>query len=318
MSLIISAENFLRTRNLRHHVGDGKGGIRTFGMGYRPVSKRNEGLWNALPHFTSWLKAKGAMAASTNDNKIGTTDKFGSTFDQNTVGSCTAESSAKAGRISLLTKYGSLPNGIQDFSQRIMYGQTRQIEAAASVGPNDPIPDITDSGCEPADCVTAMTNFGLAPMELPVGGYYNDVWAANVNQEIVLADEEQTRVMPGVHMIGLNDGNDPVPEWQSMVNAGLGGTLALFVDTENFMAYDGSEPIQQIDLRDPKGGGHQVCGPCYWYTSTALGLVWGFGNSWSKSYGINGFGEITHKCLMSAIDASLAFDISLQAAQEVA
>jgi hypothetical protein len=304
VSLLISAENFLRTRNLRRHAGG-----KTFGMGYRPVSQRTAGAWNALPKFESWLHAKGAMTSSGNDNKTGTMAKVGNIFDQNLVGSCTAESSCKAARISILTRYGALPEEIQDFSQRIMYGQTRQIEAAASVGPTDPVPDISDSGCEPADCITALSNFGLAPMEAPVGGYYSDVWAGNVNREIVLADEEKTLVLPGAHAIDLRD---PTAEWQAMIEAGLGGTLALFVDTQNFMAYDGSEPIQKIDLGDPQGGGHQVCGPVAWYTSSSLGLVWTFANSWAASYGINGYGEITHTALMSALDAALVFDISLQ------
>lgn len=302
---MIPGENFLRTRQLRYVAGQ-----KTFGMGYRPPSERNKNFWSSLPLFSHWLHAKGLSSSAGVDNKTGTKPLFGNVFDQSSVGSCTSESSCKASRITLLGK-GQLPSGLQDFSQRIMYGQTRQIEASASVAAGQPIPDITDSGCEPADCVMAMTNFGLAPMEAPVGGYYNDVFAGNVNQEITLADEDKTMILPGAHLIDVSPSNGSlVQEWQAGVNANLGMTLALFVDTQNFMAYDGSAPIQKIDLNDPQGGGHQITGPCGWYTSPSLGLVWIFGNSWG-SWGASGFGEITHDCLMTVIDASIAMDVSL-------
>jgi hypothetical protein len=306
VSSLFEATNFLRTRNVRHVTGQ-----KSFGMGYRTLSERNRSFWESLPLFSHLLQKKGLSSSAGGDNKTGTKPLFGDVFDQNAVGSCTAESSCKASRITLLGK-GILPAGISDFSQRIMYGQTRQIEAAASVAAGQPIPDISDSGCEPADCVKAMTDFGLAPMEAPVGGYYNDVWSGNVNREIVLADEEKTLILPGAHLIDVSPSNTSlIQEWQAGVNANLGMTLALFVDTTNFMGYNGSAPIQKINLSDPQGGGHQITGPLAWYTSSSLGLVWTFGNSWSASWGVQGFGEITHDCLMTAIDASIAMDVSL-------
>jgi len=142
-------------------------------------------------------------------------------------------------------------------------------------------------------------------------GLYCDVDSSNVNDEIVLGDIELTTLDPGAHEVDLGASDLPA-QWQAMIQAGIGGTLALFVDTQNFMAYDGNAPIQTIDTRDPQGGGHQICGPLYWYTSSSLGLVIGFGNSWG-AWGINGLGEITYKCLMSAIDRSIAWATRLAA-----
>jgi len=308
VTAIIPGLNFLRTPNLRYAHPSGK----VFGMGYRTLSTRNASKWAAMPVVGSLLQKMGARAPSGADNKTGTKPLFGSVFDQNQVGSCTAESTCKASRITLVGK-GQMPSGVSDFSQRIMYGQTRQIERAATQDANLPEPMLQDSGCEPADCITSINELGVAPMEAPVGGYYNDVFAGNVNQEIVLSDEEKTWIEPGAHLVNLQS-SSLVSEWQAAVNANLGSTLALFVDTQNFMAYNGSSPIQKIDLSDPQGGGHQITGPVGWYTSSSLGLIWIFGNSWSETWGQAGFGEITHTCLMTAIDASIVFDTSLEAA----
>lgn len=309
MSALVSGTNFLRTQNVRYHSGS-----RVFGMGYKTLSKRNVPFWSKLPSLRSLLISGGRFKAPSGaDNKTGTKPLCGNVFDQNQVGSCTAESTCKASRITLQGK-GLMPAGVEDFSQRIMYGQTRQIERAATQDPNLPEYALTDSGCEPADCITSINSLGIAPMEAPVGGYYNDVWSANVNQEIILKDEEKTWLEPGAHLVDVSPGNSSlVQEWQAAVNANLGSTLALFVDTQNFMAYDGSTPIQKIDLNDPQGGGHQITGPVGWYTSSSLGLVWIFLNSWG-SWGQAGFGEITHNCLMTSIDASIVFDTTLEAA----
>lgn len=293
--------NFLRTSNVRHVTQH-----KAYGMGYRPKNERTSKI--VRPLLPELLKALN-VSAPTGDNRTGTKPLCGSVFDQNMVGSCTAESTCKAIRI---TQAGKGLLKVEDFSQFVMYSQTRQIERAATADPTLPEPALTDSGCMPDDCITSISKLGIAPMRAPVGGYYNDVWTGNVNQEVVLADEEMTQVALGAYDIDISPGNTSrVSEWQAAANTNIGMTMALFVDTQNFMAYDGSAPVQKIDLNDPQGGGHQICGPCAWYTSSALGLVWVYLNSWSAQFGLTGFVEITDACLMTTIDSSIAYNVEL-------
>ena len=143
-------------------------------------------------------------------------------------------------------------------------------------------------------------------------GRYNDTELGSINTRVSLKDEEMTSLYLGAHDVNIR-ATDLDVQLQTQCNANIGGTFALFVDTQNVMGYDPNNgPITKIDLNDPRGGGHQVAGPMYYYTSPSLGIVWGMLNSWGASYGITGFFEITHTCLMTSLDASLAFDVSQQ------
>lgn len=294
---------FLRTKHVVSPAG--------FGLGYRSASPRNlraRGTWPKIEEFM----AKFSSVSATADNKTGTKPLCGKVLNQNQVGACTSESTVKADRITLIGKGIALPlpAGVEDFSQRILYAQTREIMRAATAIPNLPLQPITDSGAEPDDCITAESILGLAPMGSPVSGYYNDVDSSNVNDEATLSDEEKTTILTGSYDVSLVSSNRS-QIWQTAINQNRGITTALFVDTQNFMAYDGSAPVQKIDLNDPQGGGHQICGPCYWYTSSSLGLVWGWLNSWGENWGLAGFVEMTDKCLMTAIDNSIIHDVTL-------
>lgn len=279
-----------------------------FGLGYRPTSQRNWHFMANLPRLDGLLHRLGIGTPSVNDNKTGLVNAFGQPFDQNQTGSCTAQSTCKGSRITLTTR-GLMPTGVDDFSPWLQYGVTRQIENAAGTPEGSPLPNLDDVGAEPADCITAVQTVGLAKMGTLVGGFYDDVDPSNVNVQPVLSDVEPTRIESGAHLVDIH-ASDLASQWMAQVNAGIGGCIALFVDTAGFMSYSGRTPITKINLNDSQGGGHQITGPLYWYTSSALGLVWGFGNSWG-SWGLNGLGEITHSCLMTAIDAALAFDCSL-------
>lgn len=280
-----------------------------FGLGYRPTSGRNVGFMAGLPRLDGLLHRIGASRPSTNDNKMGLVDAFGQPFDQDGVGSCTAESSCKASRITLVRR-NLMPAGVEDFSQKIFYGVTRQFENAATIPSGQPLPTtLDDVGAEPADCIVTAQDVGVAAMLPTVGGRYNDVDTSNVGEIITLGDVETTRIEPGAHLVDVQSTDLPA-QWQAQINVNIGGTIALFVDTTNFMGYNGSAPVQHIDLNDPDGGGHQITGPLYWYTSPSLGLIWGFGNSWGL-WGMKGLGEITHTCLMTAIDAAIAWNVSL-------
>jgi hypothetical protein len=297
---------FLRTTHVVSPAG--------FGLGYRPDSARHD-FAKARPTLVDVIKARGLARASTADNTTGTISLCGTTFNQSNTGSCTSQSSNKAFRITLAGNgqlAQILPAGIEDFSPKFFYAGTRAIERAAATPANVPLPALTDSGCEPSDCVTMAQQNGLAPLGTLIPGVYDDVDGTNVAEEMDLGQACKATFDPGAADVDITS-SDLAAQWQTMVNANIGGAGALFVDTQNFMAYDGNAPVSKINLNDPQGGGHQICGPCYWYSTSSLGLIWGFLNSWGASWGKNGFVEITHTCLMTAIDAALAFNASVAA-----
>ena len=290
---------FLRTTHVVSPAG--------YGMGYRPPSRRNVAAFCGLPPLSRLLASLNSSKSS-NDDLTGLKPYYGKFFDQTQTGSCTAQSSCKASRITLVAN-GSMPPGVDDFSQRVFYGGTREIERAAATAVGSQLLALQDIGADPMDCITCAQTVGVAPMGPTVSGVYDDVDASNVNVETDLGDFERTSLEPGAHNVDIT-ATDLIDQWRAQVAAKIGGTIALFVDTQNFMAYDGSAPIQKIDLGDPNGGGHQITGPVYHYTSSALGVVVGFGNSWG-AWGMGGYGEITLTCLMQAIDNAIAWNTRL-------
>jgi hypothetical protein len=298
------AKRFLGTSNLS---------FGRFGMGYRPPTPlhlaRRVGVWGALP---SLLIAKGVSAPAT-DNTTGTMPLVGKIIDQGPLGQCTWCSTPKAAKISIEGAGVTVASlvGTEDFSQRIGYADVREVERGAQDAAGVPLEPLTDSGAMPDDCITVVQQLGLAPMGPLQDGRYNDNSTALVNQEVTLSEVERTVLAVGAYDVNLT-ATDRTDQWKAAINARIGMTMAFFVDTA-FMNWDPSRgPVQKIDLNDPNGGGHQVCGPVAWETSSSLGVVWTYLNSWSAAFGENGFFKITDRCLMMTIDSSIAYDIKIQ------
>ena len=101
-----------------------------------------------------------------------------------------------------------MPDGIDDFSPRITYGATRQIEAAAVTPEGHPLPAITDSGCEPDDCITSTSAVGVAPLGALVqgGAVYDDVDALPpdlTEEQGLAASYELVDVLARLHAVDL-------------------------------------------------------------------------------------------------------------------
>jgi hypothetical protein len=300
------APRFLGTSNVAFH---------RFGMGYRPPGPiqlaRRKALWAPLADLLKRIGAKTPVG----DNASGTMSLCGTPFDQGQTGSCTMNSTPKAVKVSLEGQgiaVASLTSGQADFSQRVGYANVRQLERGAAATAGVSLSALTDSGAMPDDCITVVSTIGMAPMSAPLEGRYSDIATSNVNTEATLGDEEKTVLATGAYDVDLTSSSRP-SEWQAAINAKIGMTMAFFVDTA-LMTWDPSKgPITSINLNDPNGGGHQICGPVAWTTSASLGIIWTFLNSWGIGWGANGYLQITDKCLMTSIDSSIAYDIKVQA-----
>lgn len=294
----------------------------TYGLGYKPRTVRNDVVAAARPRaihlIKRWFSTSTALATAHSLQA-----NFGSIFNQGMSGSCTGASTCKAARLTL-AGWNKMP--VVDFSPRIPYGTARQIERAAILDPGQvDLPPLTDSGCEPDDLITAVETSGMValnPVMTPDGRYY-DIWTAddlasaesdqapNVNDEVSLDDDEagQMNVLLGAHPVEFSSESDLANQVAALNIAGVGQTMAWFVDSENVMGWNPNNgPISKIDLRDPQGGGHQTC--ITYFRGLGGKLVIGFGNSWG-GWGIAGFGEIYLDALMPALNEIVAYDVNI-------
>jgi hypothetical protein len=281
----------------------------TAGLGYLPSP------FSTRKQASELFKAMGVSNATPKMNSL--QSLWGQNFMQGRSGACTAASTNKAMRLSL-QRPGYVPLPFADFSPDFTYKATRGV-ARSLAFPVSP-PAFTDSGANPEDCIVSTTNWGGVAMgPLSPDGRYFDVWTAgdtsavppNVNHELdpLAIERGQMRLAPGGYDIDFT-GSSAAEEMTAANTAGMGQTAALFVDSGVLNWDPNTGPITKIDTTDPKGGGHQV-GVTYFYTSTSLGLIIGFGNSWDLpgySWGISGFGEITLSCLQKAGDAVIVYD----------
>jgi hypothetical protein len=282
-------------------------------LGYRPAMPRHL-FTEPRPRADELLRR---FAASPDPNGI--EPLLGRPFDQGQSGSCTAGSTCKAYRASLQRGGAELP--WEDFSPHFQYGATHDVERGEMfpLGSTAALPDLEDNGAMPDDCIIASELYGLKGIgPLAEGGRYYDLWTpfdgdsrpANVNDEPDLEDAETAgkHVAAGAYDVDLT-ASDLDAQLAALPVRGIGSTLALFVDTQNFEGWDPNRgPITKIDLRDPQGGGHQICGPTRTYMSPTYGLIIRFLNSWGPGWGMNGYGEITFAGLRPALDAAIAYD----------
>jgi hypothetical protein len=282
-------------------------------LGYRPPAARHR-FAPDRPRAIELLRRYGASPEPNGIEPL-----LGRPFDQGQSGSCTAGSTCKAYRASLQRDGAELP--WEDFSPHFQYGATHDVERSALYPPGSVamLPDLEDNGAMPDDCILASEIYGLKGIgPLASDGRYYDLWTpfdqgngpANVNDEPDLSDSEfaAKHVAVGAHDVDVTASNLD-EQLVALPARKIGSTLALFVDTQNFEGWDPNRgPITKIDLRDPQGGGHQICGPTTTYVSPAFGLIVRFMNSWGTGWGIGGYGEITFAALRPALDAVIAYD----------
>jgi hypothetical protein len=179
-------------------------------MGYLHEGRLSGGAFLIRPEVSELLQRLGA-SASTADNMTGLKPFFGNFFDQGLFGSCTSQSTSKAIRASLVAKGIALPAGCDDFSQRMIYTPTRQIERGAASG-SGALSPLGDSGCMPDDCITCVSDLGVVGMpsgHMTSDGRYNDIDSSNINEEVSLEDEETTELAVGAYDVDINASSFP-------------------------------------------------------------------------------------------------------------
>jgi hypothetical protein len=197
---------------------------------------------------------------------------------------------------------------------------------------------LTDSGVMPTDLLTVLRQYGAMPMVVPQSpdGRFSDVWTdddtggnppGNVNDEPSLLDLENSgmKLLTGEYRVDESIGSAASQIQASIagrVHAPAAAGIGIFVDTTNFMQWDpASGPIRNIDLNDPRGGGHWVA-LTYYYTTAAGLVVFGGPNSWSKTwprgssvpgspYWTPGHYEITANCLAKVMSDCLLFPVTV-------
>lgn len=162
---------------------------------------------------------------------------------------------------------------------------------------------LADDGAMPAFAIAALGGFGVTAMEAQSpDGRNSDVTPQNVNTEPSFLELETSGLKLVTGQFRVNETSDTFGEQVAAAISGANGKapcsvcFGAFVDTQNFMAYDGNAPIQNIDTSDPQGGGHWFVGD-YYYTDSTLGLIIGGPNSWGGGWGKAGHFEIVASVL---------------------
>ena len=239
-------------------------------------------------------------------------------LDQGQSGSCTAHSFS--GSISTACRKAGIVLGFKP-SPRETYATTRGLERAATTAVGQPLPDLTDSGCEPADVMNAGATFGTSPMLGPTpDGRNSDIWTAqdttaqapNVNNE---PDGNQlqtagTSIITGEYTIDATASNvsDIVA---AAISAGFPVYTCFFCDSA-FEALTVGQVAQAPNQNDPNGGGHATY--LSGYTTNPDGTrTFILSNSWGTGWCDNG------RCLVSeawlkAVWEMYVMDVSVQKA----
>lgn len=174
-------------------------------------------------------------------------------FDQNNCGSCTGHATSDALCASFSAAGIPLP-----FipSPRGLYALARA--ETRSYG-GDPSVPLSDDGAMPSDLMAAVARWGFGPIgALVAGGYYSDCGSENVNDEPTQGDlQEDARHLGESHAIALGPGI--VSDVCAALDGGMACPTGIFVDSsfENWTLGAGLIGAP-TNTNDPQGGGHYV------------------------------------------------------------
>lgn len=281
--------------------------IARYGLGYTPDSTKHR----RLSRSSRYLLGSSPSAIPT----TGSLESFEAPImDQGQSGSCTGHGTSQACVIAAAANGRSLPFVP---SPRILYAIVRELELVTSSDA------LTDIGAMPSDLITVVNRWGVAPIGFDSScptpdGRYSDIWTpddvvgsqhANVNDKSTFLEKETA----GLSLTLITARIDvSAPDFVDQVCLALANRFSvgfgLFVDTQNFMAYDGTKPISTIDTRDPQGGGHWIAGSSY-DRSTATAVVGG-PNSWNTGWGRKGHWDMTFSCLQTVCSDCLIFKVA--------
>jgi hypothetical protein len=227
--------------------------------------------------------------------------------DQGPTSSCMGHGTSQALTVSYAAAGQALPFRP---SPKLIYELLRILDRQT------PAEKLQDVGAMPARVPQALSFWGIQPMVMATtaDGRVSDVDPSNVNDEPRLLELETSglKLVTGEYRV-----NETSSSFADMICAAIAGGqnpscalgIGLFVDTQNFMAYDGSMPVDTIDISDPQGGGHWLALD-YFYTDVILGVVFGGPNSWGPGWGKNGHYEITARCLQRVCSDCYLFNVN--------
>ena len=215
-------------------------------------------------------------------------------LDQGPTSSCIGHGSAQA----VYTSYAAAGRPLAFTpSPKVIYDLARILNRVS------PATALADDGAMPSFAIAALSGFGVTAMEALAGdGRNSDVTTVNVNAEPSFLELETSGLKLVTGQFRVDETSDTFGMQISAAISGASGKapcsvcFGAFVDTQNFMAYDGQTPIQNIDTSDPQGGGHWFVGD-YYYTDPTLGLIIGGPNSWGGGWGKAGHYEIVASVL---------------------
>jgi hypothetical protein len=276
-------------------------------FGYTP-----DKTFDQRPHFSTRMSPDVAFFSSSLPSK---TAYSGTPFNQSNVGSCGGHGTAKALRQAYLSAGYAWPfPGSEDFSPKWFYGLGRRLSTPATSASGPPL---TDSGIDPTTLLQVIPQFGVVPIgtdaQCPApDGSYSDCYSTNCNDDVQLDAEIKGRLELDftAYNIDASGTADQIAfQVGSTLSApGLANAFGIFVDS----AFENWDPSQgplssETNLNDPNGGGHWIDEDEITMTYVHGTRCWGFLNSWSESWGLNGRIYVTDARLVSMTSQIIAF-----------
>lgn len=238
--------------------------------------------------------------------------------DQGAGSYCTACSGSEGVYTSLAARGTPLPF-VPSF--RHIYAGTRAVERAMTTLPGAELPLFTDGGAELADVFTALSYYGVVPIQAPSpDGRFSDIWTpsdidgipsappANVNDEpSVLSDEAgQQALIVGSYAITPGDGASAA----AAIAAGCPLYIATFVDTAFMGWMPGQPPFGVPNSSDPRGGGHAMYIDAY-STNVDGSRIWRCVSSWGTMFADQGAALVSDAFLKACWEIH-ALDVSVK------